>query len=269
MADESDKPASETPQSAPAALPIVDAPSISPAEAAQPASVIEPPTPITADPPKTTAVSFITPKLMMLAASVVLSAGLGGLFGAVATGAMPKDTSVGHERQAMQQSLARLTNDIAALKAELAAAEKTGKAQTARVAELDAKLRERLARNQATVTGSIAMPATVPALSVPAAVPAAPTPAPAAAIAAAEPAPLPPPRPLIREANARDGVADGWTVLGARRGFVYVQSGHDIYRVAPGARLPGLGIVEEVRRDDGQWVVVTRRGIIVATRDRF
>ena len=53
-----------------------------------------------------------------------------------------------------------MTKDIAGLKAELAAAEKTGKAQTARVAELDAKLRERLARDQSIVTGSIAAPAT-------------------------------------------------------------------------------------------------------------
>jgi hypothetical protein len=94
-------------------------------------------------------------------------------------------------------------------------------------------------------------------------------PAAVAAVAGVEPAPLPPPRPLIAEANARDSIAEGWTVLGARRGFVYVQSGRDVYRVAPGARLPGLGIVEEVRRDGGEWVVVTRRGAIVAARDRF
>jgi hypothetical protein len=248
-------------------LPIVDAPSISPAETVQDASPPEPAVAAAAEQVKTTAPRFIiTPKSMVLAASVVLAAALGGVIGAVATGAMPNDASAERERQAMQQSLAHLTKDIAALKAELAAADKTAKAQTARVAELDAKLRERLARDQAAVTGSIAKPATAPVSSAPAA---APTPASVAAIATAEPAPLPPPRPLIREANAHESVAEGWTVLGARRGFVYVQSGRDVYRVAPGARLPGLGIVEEVRRDDGEWVVVTRRGAIVAARDRF
>jgi hypothetical protein len=266
MAEDSEKPTSETPQSAPAALPIVDAPSISPAETVQDASPAKPAGPIAAEPPKTTAGRFITPKSILLAASIVLAAALGGLFGAVATGAMPKDASAERERQAMQQSIAHLTKDISALKAELAAADKTAKAQTARVAELDAKLRERLARDQATVTGSIAKPATAPVSSAPAA---AAGPAPVAAVAGVEPAPLPPPRPLIAEANARDSIAEGWTVLGARRGFVYVQSGRDVYRVAPGARLPGLGIVEEVRRDGGEWVVVTRRGAIVAARDRF
>ena len=264
MADENDKPTSETPQSAPAALPIVEAPSISPAETVQSASPIEADVPITIELPKATRFSFITPRTTMLAASIALAAALGGVFGALATGAMPKDTSAEHAQQAMQQSLAHLTKDIAGLKAELAAAEKTGKAQTVRVAELDAELRERLARDQSIVTGSIAAPATAPAVAA-----ASPLPARASAAAVAETAPLPQPRPLIREANARDGIAEGWTVLGARRGFVYVQSGRGVYRVAPGAHLPGLGMVEEVRRDDGEWSVVTRGGVIVATRDRF
>jgi hypothetical protein len=54
-----------------------------------------------------------------------------------------------------------------------------------------------------------------------------------------------------------------------RQGFVYVRSGRDIYRVAPGARLPGLGVVEDIRREGGEWVVFTRRGVIVASRDRY
>jgi len=46
-----------------------------------------------------------------------------------------------------------------------------------------------------------------------------------------------------------------------------------VYRVIPGDRLPGLGVVEDVRRDDAGLVVVTSRGLIVASRrgsyDRF
>ena len=260
MAEETEKPTSETPASAPAALPTVEAPSISPAEPAQPAPALEAlAAPSTAELVKSSPFAAITPKTMVLAASIVLAAALGGVFGALATGVTPKDATAEHERQAMQQSLARLTKDIAALKTELAAADKTAKAQTARVTDLDTKLREHLVRDQAAITGSIAAPASAPPITAPAAVP----PATTASL------PLPQPRPAVHEASARDGVAEGWTVLGARRGFVYVQSGREVYRVAPGARLPGLGIVEEIRREDGEWIVVTRRGVIVATRDRF
>jgi len=47
-----------------------------------------------------------------------------------------------------------------------------------------------------------------------------------------------------------------------------VQGHGDIYQVVPGAPLPGLGPVERVKRQDGRWVVVTPKGIIVSMRDR-
>jgi len=47
-----------------------------------------------------------------------------------------------------------------------------------------------------------------------------------------------------------------------------VQGHGDIYRVALGAPLPGLGAVEQIKRQDGRWIVVTRKGIIVSPRDR-
>jgi hypothetical protein len=37
-----------------------------------------------------------------------------------------------------------------------------------------------------------------------------------------------------------------------------------VFEVVPGANLPGLGRVETIRRQDGRWVVVTSRGLIVA-----
>lgn len=243
MADDTGKPKTES------VLPSVEAPSISPADTADTAPVES------TEPVAPTAEAAETAKLprrtawAALAASVLLAGVLGGVFGALATGVRPKDVAADHERLAMQQSLTRLTKEVATLKSQLAAADKTSKAQTARVAELDRSLRERLTRDEGIVTGSIALPATAPA-------------------AVSAPTPLPPPRPAVLQASSSDGVA-GWTVLGMRRGFVYVQSGHDIYRVVPGARLPGLGPVEDIRRESGGWVVVTQRGTIVASRDRY
>jgi len=47
-----------------------------------------------------------------------------------------------------------------------------------------------------------------------------------------------------------------------------VQGHGDIYRVSIGAPLPGLGRVEQVKRQDGRWMVLTPKGIIVSLRDR-
>ena len=50
-------------------------------------------------------------------------------------------------------------------------------------------------------------------------------------------------------------------------GRAMVESGrYGIYEVGPGAPLPGVGKVEAVRRQDGRWVVVTPKGLIVSSR---
>jgi len=257
MADEAREPTSDKPieqkAETPTALPTVDSPSISPA--ASPAET-EAKAAATSD-QKSAPVSLFPQRRAgfgLLAASFVAVAAIGGALGAFAMSLTSRDDGAQQERQAMQQSLTALTQEIGGLKAELAASEKVARAQTAGIAELDASLKTKLARDQSIVTGSISAPATTGAKS-------------------AETAPLPPVKPQIEAASARLSVIDGWRVLGVRRGFAYVRSGDEIYRVIPGDRLPGLGIVENVRRDDNGWVVVTRRGLIVASRpgefDRF
>ncbi len=54
-----------------------------------------------------------------------------------------------------------------------------------------------------------------------------------------------------------------WTVRGVRGGRALVENRFGgVFEVAPGAVLPGAGRVDAVKRQDGQWVVVTARGII-------
>ena len=38
------------------------------------------------------------------------------------------------------------------------------------------------------------------------------------------------------------------------------------YEVVPGANLPGIGRVETIKRQDGRWVVVTPKGLILSQR---
>jgi hypothetical protein len=259
MADDAREPTSDKPAEpsaeTPAALPNVESPSISPAGA--PAETEAKAQAPAVTPPKPEPVSVLPQsrtRFALLAASFVAVAAASGVIGAFAMSLAPRDDGAAEERQAMQHSLAKLGQDIAGLKSDLAASEKSARAQSARIADLDASLKTKLARDQAVVTGSIATPATTP-------------------VKPAEAAPLPPPKPQIETAAPRHAVVDGWSVLGVRRGFVYVRSRDDVYRVIPGDRLPGLGVVEDVRRDDAGWVVVTRSGLIVASRpggfDRF
>ena len=77
-----------------------------------------------------------------------------------------------------------------------------------------------------------------------------------------KPAPQPPqaeakPKPAIIEDYVVRRVFDGVALIEGRRGIIEVE---------PGATLPGVGRVEEIRRQDGRWVVVTTKGLIVPAR---
>lgn len=180
----------------------------------------------------------------LLAASVAIAAVIGAVTGAATTGGFSKAPSVDvaavEENKAMQQSVARLTKEITSLKASLDAANRSASTQIA-------KISERLNRETANVTGSVP-PQTQAAPS---------TPPPAAR-----------PEPAATAMQSRVSIVPDWTIRETRDGFVYVQGHGDIYQVVPGAPLPGLGPVEQIKRQDGRWLVVTPKGIIVSMRDR-
>jgi hypothetical protein len=249
-------------EAAPASdLPAVDAPSVSPAKLDE-ESVVEANLPIAPSPEP---FSPLIRRLLGptgLAAATIIAAVLGGA--ATAYFSAPRvDTAAVAERHTMQLAIARLSREVGTLKSELATASKSARAQTAQLTKLNETLSEKLSRESAVVTGSIFAPRTTASKTE--AQPAA-TSQPAAVQTAA---PLPLPRPSAEiAANNEPAIVQGWWVVGARRGLVYVRSGRDIFGVAPGARLPGVGLVEDVRRQDGEWIVVTRRGLIVAERER-
>jgi hypothetical protein len=58
-----------------------------------------------------------------------------------------------------------------------------------------------------------------------------------------------------------------WWITRARNGYVYVQGHGEVYRVVPGTPLPGLGAVEQIKRENGRWVVMTPKGIIASMRN--
>lgn len=256
-----------------AELPNVKSPSISPAgplPVSEPSlkPAVEPAAPIASDEttpptPAPAAKLFEFPRITwpprnkrnaLLAASVTLAAALGAVFGAVTSAGFsappPSRADVAglEERKAMQQSITHLSKEVASLKTSLDAANKSAHSQVV-------KITERLAAVAADVTGSIAAPQPVP---------------PASALAQTA-TPVPTPRPLIAAIDpppARPTIVPDWTLRSARDGMAFVEGHGEIYQAVLGAPLPGLGPVQTIKREDGRWIVVTPRGIIVSMRDR-
>jgi hypothetical protein len=60
-----------------------------------------------------------------------------------------------------------------------------------------------------------------------------------------------------------DKLLQDWIVQDVRRGHALVASRFGgVFDVTAGSMLPGLGHVQTIRRQDGQWVVVTDKGLI-------
>jgi hypothetical protein len=88
----------------------------------------------------------------------------------------------------------------------------------------------------------------------------------AAASAAASPettGTIPSTAPAASEAKSSEKVLQDWIVREARAGRALIENRQGgMFDITAGSVLPGLGRVESVKRQDGQWIVVTARGII-------
>jgi len=207
-------------------------------------------------------------RFTLLAASLALSAALGGMVGAVAAGGLlrsdPAPAMAGgrtglEEFQALKESVVQARVDLAAMKASIDAGNRNAGAQLTKLGErIDrmersqgepvAKLNkaidtlDRLSRADAAaqardVTGSITPPA---------------APAPPAVAAATRPG---------------AGGLDGWVVRDVRRGTALIEGRMGVIEVDQGDIVPGLGRVDAIRKQpDGRWVVVTTRGLITSAR---
>jgi hypothetical protein len=57
---------------------------------------------------------------------------------------------------------------------------------------------------------------------------------------------------------------DGWVLRDVSNGGALIEGRRGLYEVYAGDPVPGLGRVDAIRRQDGRWVVVTSKGLIVA-----
>jgi hypothetical protein len=191
-------------------------------------------------------------RFALLAASIALAGVAGSLGGSLIASevmrrpaveaAAPKTADTRDVVQALKIQIA----ELAALKTSLDGANHTASTQLAKIADrLDAleraqtdpsgKLEKRVGAGPET-TGSVA--ANQPAA------------------AAAAPAP---------DINVAGPILNDWVVQDVHNGRALIESRYGAeFFVASGSVLPGLGTVQAVKRQNGQWVVITTKGVITS-----
>lgn len=217
-------------------------------------------------------------RLSAMAAVVAIAACVGAISGALATAGMmhfagPAPAQVA-DTSALDASVSRIDADLVALKANVEHASKTGISQFNRANDRIDKLEKaqaepmaKLAKLSETVDKLRATPPAAPAQAA-AAAPAkettgaiAPAPAEVATAAAAAPAPaLAAPKIEV----GRLPTVDGWRLRNVANGGALIEGRGGLYEVYAGDPIPGIGRVDAIRRQDGRWVVVTSKGLIVA-----
>jgi hypothetical protein len=199
-------------------------------------------------------------RFALLAASVAIAAAFGGLVGSLSTYglASPKADAAEPARN-LQAALTQVTKDVAALKTSIDAANRAATSQIAKITdrfdrseraqaepaakitaltETVARLEKRIAANAEAsrdITGSL------------------PDRAAAAATVAAKD-------------QSKPVIVTGWVLRDIYHGRALVESRTGLYEVAPGGNLPGIGKVETITQQNGRWVVVTPKGLIVSMR---
>jgi hypothetical protein len=228
---------------------------------------------------RSAAAAPVAPKRGFLATAAMLALAViaGAIGGAVATtgfihvadaAAPPPGTGT------LEASIARIDADVVALKAGLDHTSKQGvtqfsktndrldkieKAQAepaaklARLTEAVDKLRAAPAATPPTVAAASAAPKDITGSITPQAVAAA-TPAPVASPVAATP-----PKPEV----GRLPSVEGWSLTDVGYGGAVIRNRRGTFEVYAGDYVPGLGRIDAIRKQDGQWVVVTSKGLIV------
>ena len=217
---------------------------------------------------------FLATAAMLLFAT--MAGAIGGALATTGFTHVADATAAPPSTGALDASIARIDSDILALKAGLEHTTKMGVSQfnktsdrldkiekaqgepNARLAKLtEAVDKLRTAPAVAAAPAPVAAAATAPKEVTGSITPppgAAPLPVAAAPAAAAA---TPPKVELARLPSV-----EGWSLADVGYGGALIRSRRGTYEIYPGDYIPGLGRIDAIRKQDGQWVVVTSRGLI-------
>ena len=171
--------------------------------------------------------------LSQMSAAIAIAASCGAITGSLATVGvarfLPLDVVTSSVDTDLAQQVARIDAELVTLKASLST---TANVDAARRADTSERPDPRSAVSN-DATGSIQAAALVPS-------------------------------PVSVVQAAIIPVVDGWVLRNVYGGSALVEGRPGLIQVMPGDSLPGVGRVETIKREDGRWVVVTTRGLIVA-----
>jgi hypothetical protein len=197
-------------------------------------------------------------RFILLAAAVAFAAAFGGLLGSVSTYSLasPK-TDPAEPTAKLQAALTQVTKDVAALKTSVEASSRVAATQVSKINERF----DRAERAQADPAAKIAaLTESVTRLEKRIT---------ANADAAREVTGSVPDRTattaLLKD-QSKPVIVEGWVLRDIYRGRALVENRSGLYEVRPGGNLPGIGKVETITQQNGRWVVVTPKGLIVSMR---
>lgn len=205
-----------------------------------------------------------------MAAVVALATVAGALGGALATAGVGKlmagdSAQASVKDSALEASVTRLDAEIVALKAGLEHNSKTTTGQLNKASDRLDKVEKAQAEPAAKLAKLSETVDKLRAAQASATTTAAAAPAPAKDVTGSVPqqaaaAPAAPPKPEV----ARLPTVEGWVLRDVANGYALIESRRGMYEVYAGDPVPGLGRVDAIRKQDGRWVVVTSKGLIVA-----
>ncbi|HEY5754286.1 MAG TPA: hypothetical protein VIU34_00605 [Steroidobacter sp.] len=201
--------------------------------------------------------AWITPFITLAAAvgisTVLCAGGLAYLYLRPTTAAATSDTELRNIRESVAQlrrTVATLSNDLAANRAALDAANKAVNDRFGRIVQsLD-----RVDRDQSVSATKIERLAEEKAQPV----------RPASSAPASEITGTVQRHP--RPATARREVIAGWRVRRAYEGVAILEGQPGVIEVVLGQEVPNLGRIEEIKYENSHWQVLTSRGIILPAR---
>ncbi len=197
-------------------------------------------------------------RLMALAATIAVAAALGAMAGSLATAELGLRGSAGASAPIAAADASPLRERVASMDVQLAAlraaVDTSGRAANAQLTKLGDRF-DRLERAQAEPAARLAKLAdAVDRIERGASAADRDTTGSIGGTASA----ATPARPAVPP------VIEGWTVRRVYNGAALIQGRIGLVEVLPGDSLPGIGRIETIKRQDGRWVVLTSRGMIVA-----
>jgi len=213
-----------------------------------------------------------------MAAVVALATAAGAVGGALATSSIEHffgGNVVASSNGTLETSVARIDADVLALKASVEHTAKMGMSQYNKTSDRLDKFEKAQAEPNARLvklSEAVDKLRAQPAAAAP--VVAAATPAAAKEVTGSVTPPAATATPSAPQAAAaaaapkvevgRLPTIDGWVLRDVGYGGALIEGRRGTYEVYAGDMIPGLGRIDAVRRQDGHWVVVTSKGLIVA-----